>query len=350
MNQRTLLSAAVVLGLLCNWGFAAPGATAAPQQSPQPAAAPIAAAGAGLDAITPFINANTDLVVAVDLGTVNPDQVRTWMQNQMQKAGVDKATMDKMQAESKEEMDKAVKWLSDFKQAGGRRIYMAGSMQDMMTGGPLVVVPMEGSANGEALTNVFQLDKEQGEDKPVSATVGRNLLIGKKEAVDGAKAAQPAARPELMQALGATATVKIALSASNLNKAGNVGGMPLPPQAQGIEWISINMNAPPAVGASVTIQAKDAATAKQVADQFNQMLAMMQQQPQVQQALGNNAAALTKALTPTTNNRRVTIALDTKTIEGTLMPVAIKAAMAEWSKKQNTPPAVEGAEPAQPGL
>lgn len=345
----------LALGLLC--ASAGP-AQQAPQQSAQPAAVPAAAAGGGLDAVTPFINQNTDLVVAIDLSNVNVDQLRTWMENQMQKAGVDKATMEKMQEEAKPEMDKTAQKLAQFKEAGGRRIYIVGSLQEMMTTGPLTVVPVEGQADGQALAKVFEAEMagaagaaEEGGDKPVAAMAGRNLLIGSQQAVTAARTPQPAARPEIMQALGANATLKVALSWANLAKQGNVAGMPLPPEAQGIEWISFNVNAPPAVGASLTIQAQDAETAKKVAEGFNQLLAMMQQHPQAQQALGDNAAALTKALTPTVNNRRVIVALNTRTIEDTLMPMAIKAAVAERAKKQaeQQPGQGDGAAP-EPGL
>jgi hypothetical protein len=359
VNKRTWLLGALVLGLMCTTPALA---QQSPQPSPQPAAAPVAAA-AGLDAVTPFITETTDFVVAIDLSNVNAEQVNTWMQNQFQKAGVDKATMDKMQAEAKPEMDKATDWLNQFKQAGGRRMYVVASVQEMMTSGPVVIVPVEGQADGQALAKIFEAQMDgaaapaaapdaPGGEKPVAAMVGRAMVIGKQEAVNAAKTPQPAARPELMQALGATATVKIAISGISLAKAGNVGGFQVPPQAQGIEWISFNLNAPPAIGASLTIQAKDAATAKQVADGVNQGLAMMQQVPQVQQALGNNVAALTAALTPKLNNRRVMVALDTKTIEGTLMPVAIKAAIAERAKQQAAQPPGEtpGAEPKSPGL
>jgi hypothetical protein len=246
-------------------------------------------------------------------------------------------------------------------------MYVVASIQELMTHGPVVIVPVEGQADGQALAKIFeaQMDgaapaaapgaapgaaPEAPGDKAVAAMVGRSMVIGKQEAVNAAKTPQAAARPELMQALGATATVKVALSGLSLAKAGNVGGMPLPPQAQGIEWLSFNLNAPPAIGASLTIQAKDAATAKQVSDGVNQALAMMQQMPQVKQALGNDVGALTAALTPKVNNRRIMVALDSKTIEGTLMPVAIKAAMAERAKQLAPPPvAPPGAEP-KPGL
>jgi hypothetical protein len=51
------------------------------------------------------------------------------------------------------------------------------------------------------------------------------------------------------------------------------------------------------------------------------------------------------------SNRRITVALDSKTIEGTLMPVAIKGILAERAKKAAEPPpaASPGAEP-KPGL
>jgi hypothetical protein len=360
VNKRTWLMAALALGMTCG----APAlAQQAPQPSPQPAAAPVAGA-AGLDAVTPFITENTDLVVAIDLSNVNAEQVHTWMQNQMQKAGVDKATMDKMQEEAKPEMEKATQWLTQFKQAGGRRMYVVASVQEIMTHGPVVIVPVEGQADGQALAKIFEAQMDgaaapgaapgaeaPAADKPVAAMVGRSMVIGKQEAVNAAKTPQPAARPELMQALGATATVKIAVSGLSLAKAGQVGGMPLPPQVQGIEWLSFNLNAPPAIGASLTVQAKDAATAKQVSDSMNQALAMMQQMPQVQQALGNNVGALTAALTPKITNRRIMVALDSKTIEGTLMPVAIKGFIAERAKMKAAQPPVEspGAEP-KPGL
>lgn len=362
MQKWTRLLPAIAMGLLCSQAVLA---QQAPQQSAQPAAAPVAAAG-GLEAVTPFIGANTDLVVAVDLGNVNVDQVRTWMQNQMQKAGVDKATMDKMQAESKAEMDKATQWLTQFKQAGGRRIYVVASFQDFMSGtGPLVIVPVEGQADGKALAKVFEADMAgaggagagpdgaapgAGEQKPVAAMAGRNLLIGTRQAVDAAKTPQTAARPDLMQALGATATLKVAVSGANAGKAGNVAGMPVPPQAQGIEWISFNMNAPPAVGASLTVQAKDAQTAQNLVQMINEGLAAMQQHPQVQQALGNNVGALTQALTPKTNNRRITVALNKRTIEDTLMPAAIKAGVARMQQAGAQPPAEGAAPPPQPGL
>src|SRR3712207_9067346 len=51
-----------------------------------------------------------------------------------------------------------------------------------------------------------------------SSDVCSSDLIGGQQAVDAAKTPQPAARPELMTALGATATVKGALSWANLAK------------------------------------------------------------------------------------------------------------------------------------
>lgn len=350
------------------------------------ASAARAQVAAGDAAVAPFVNEQTDAVLALDVSAVNMDQITKWAEQQIRASGVQKATQDKMVAEMNNPDDaKTREWLTNFAKAGGKRMYVVVSFAGVLTGQPgVVVAPVEAGGNAEAIAKILDPNfgkapaagagagaaarEEEEEAAPTNAAtavvIGSNVVLGPKKVVEAMKAGGVAAAPgagaqRFAAALagGGNATLRVAISGSKL------AGMPLPvdpndAQAiQGVEWISLSASAPPTHQARLTVQAKDAAAAKAVADLFTKGLGALQNNPDAAQALGDTKP-LVRALTPQAAGNQVTITLDGRTIDTVLMPAMIKANVKRMEDRSAgdddaaapAPPAGRRPAAPQPGL
>lgn len=312
-----------------------------------------ARAQAGDAAVAPYINEQTDAVIALDLSQVNIESLNAWATKQIQASGVAKAAQDKMIAQmNNPESAKGKQWLADFTKAGGKKMYVVVSLGGLFMGQPgVLVAPVDAGGNAETIAKFLDptfgrpaaAAPAPGEEEAgplgganAAAVVGGNVVFGPKKTVDALKAGGPkgaAARPEFVAALGGAgnAALRIAIAAGNLGK---FPGMD-PAAAEkikGVEWMSIAASTPPTEQVTLTIQAKDAATAKTVTDELNKALGAIQNNPDAVAALGDTKP-LVRALTPATAGNAVKVTLDTKTIESVLMPAMIKSGAKEMEQK-----------------
>jgi hypothetical protein len=273
-----------------------------------------------------------------------------------QAAGQDKATADKMMQDSKAQVDEAKKWIGDFSKAGGKRIYIVVSIAGMFTGDqPICVAPVEAGADGAALAKALDPSKSKppapGADPSeanVAEVVGKSVVIGSKKSVEAAKTLKPAPRPELSQALaaGGTSTLRIAIAGQKLQSL-PIPGFAQEPGVKGVEWIALAVATPPTESAALTVQCKDPQAAVAIANLMNNGLGALRANPQAKAELGD-VEPLAKALTPATAGNKVTIMLDTKTIESVIAPLAIKLAAKQAVRERPASPR-PGAGAASPG-
>jgi hypothetical protein len=247
--------------------------------------------------------------------------------------------------------------MADFSKAGGKKMYIVVSLGGLMTGQPgVMVAPVEAGGNAEAIAKFLDptfgkaaaapaapADEAAEEAGPfggggnAAAVVGGNVVFGPKKAVDALKAGtapKAAARPEFAAALAGAGNAPFRMAIAGTNLAKFPGLEPdMAAKVAAVDWISLSATNPPAEQAVLTIQTKDAATAKTITDELTKALAALQANPQAAAALGDTKPLVT-ALTPVTTGNAVKITLDTKTIEGVIMPAVIKNGAKELEGKE----------------
>jgi hypothetical protein len=324
------------------------------------------------DVISPFIDSQTNAVIHVDFSNLDMDQLSAWQSKAISSIS-DADARAKAQKQADESFATSKKWVSDFRNAGGKDLYIVISLAGMMQGtSGGIIIPINGADPG-ALQKVFtvQMPTPDPNDpnaaamqrmRPQTAVVGNTIVFSTGPGIDKFKAPSAEPRPDLVDGLaaGGTAPVQISLTPSTLKNNPfykmivasmmmQHGGQPgqqqqdaplSEPQWDAVTWVSLSLSLPPKESANCTIQCKDADSATALADLINQKEQAVKDDPTKHGNLStDDFNKLMAAAKPTVTGTQLVFTLDQDTIDNVLGPM-----MAKMAQRQAT-----GGPQAQPG-
>lgn len=323
--------------------------------------------------VTPFVDSQTTAVIYLDLSTLDMNQVGTWEQKAISSIA-DPTQRAKAQTDAAKGIDSAKKWISDFKTAGGKDLYIVVSLAGLMQGAPGgMIVPLNGS-DGTGLAKVFNPQgnpppadpndpnaAQQARMRPQTAVVGDMMIFSTGTGIAKLKTPSTEARADLTDALAAGngTTLRLALNPSTVknnplfgaivnSRMGGAGvGAQTPPfsepQWDNVTWMSVSVSAPPKEAGNCTFQCKDEASATALADLLTKKIA------DGKAGFLNNGkmtpedfAKFAAAIKPTVTGTQVVISLDQDTIDNILVPIMSKSMQAAAQPAAAPPPPDNG--------
>jgi hypothetical protein len=306
--------------------------------------------------IAPFLDSQTTGVIYVDASNVDMDQIDAWQQKALESANIaDPAAKARAEKSAQAQIASTKKWISDFKTAGGKDLYVVVSLAGLLQGAPGgVIVPLYG-ANPDGLAKIFnprgnpppadpndpqaaQMQRMQ----PMTAVVGTSMVFSTGAGLEKLKTPSIEPRPDLTDALsaGGEAPLRLAFVPSTLKNNPFIaamlgrhagGGPPSPPfadpQWDGVTWVSISVSTPPKASGNCTIQCKDADSAAAMADLVTKKI----QDGKIDATQRGNISAedydkLSTAMKPKVDGTQVVIAIDQGTMDNVVGPLLFKAA------------------------
>jgi len=308
--------------------------------------------------VSPFVDSQTNAVIYLDFSSIDMDTVDAWQQKVIA-AIPDPADRARQQVDAQKGITRAKKWISDFKTAGGKDLYVVVSLAGMMQGAPGgLVIPLNG-VDPEVLAKVFPQSNAPPPDpnnpnaaqitrmQPKTAVVGTAMVYSTGAGVEKLQTPSTEPRPDLTDALtaGGASPVRIALTPGTLKNnpffammmnAGRRGAGPnqpggpqIPfsePQWDAVTWMSASLNLPPKESASCTIQCKDAPSASALADLINQKMQDGKADPAKRGNISpEDYDKLISAVKPTVTGDQVVIAVDQDTIDNVIGPIMVRS-------------------------
>jgi hypothetical protein len=301
-----------------------------------------AARGQKADPVAEYSRPSTNVVVVLDLAQIDLDKLLEYATAKAKANGVAQADVDKGMAEIKPQLEQAKGGLAQFKQAGATKIYAMINATGVMAGDfGVVVIPTASAESAKKVSDMIQgmVDPNKAGDGPATVSVaGSTVVLGSK----GALAEKPAANAALAKALAgpAAAALRIAVDGKVFAMVSDQAKPEDKAMIEGLTSLALSVNVPPASAFSMSVTAKDAASAKKVAGHFKGELDKGRNDPKAKEAMGADLTAkLYAAMTPKVEGSTVTLSLDTKTIEEVIVPAIAKGAAFEKaaSKKAATP-------------
>jgi hypothetical protein len=335
------------------------------------------------DVISPFIDSQTNAVIYVDLSNLDMDQLAAW-HNKAIATIADPDQRARAQKDADQSTAQGKKWVSDFRNAGGKDLYivvsLAGMMQRTAVG---VVAPLNG-ADPAALGKAFVPNPPPSADptdpsaaqvarmRPQTAVIGNMLVYSTGAGIDKFKAPSSEPRQDILDGLaaGGQNQLRLSLTPSNLKDnpffkmlAGAImsaGQPPQPgqppqqstlfsePQWDSVTFVSVALSLPPKESAGCTIQCKDADSASAMSDLINQKIQSAKDSATKNGNMSaDDFAKLAAAAKPTVSGSQVIITIDQDTIDNVLGPMMARMA----GRNQAGPaPAPAGPPPSDNGM
>jgi hypothetical protein len=300
---------------------------------------PMARAGEKPDAetsaktIAPFLDDQTIAVAHVDLSRLDVD---AFLARLAEVAKVDRQQIEKGSAP-------VINWITTFKKAGGKDLFMVFSLTDLPQSSPFLVVPLGATSDEKALQELLTRKKEVHSYTPfeaeTAATIHGALLSGGKSTVERLRQLKPSPRPDAIKAFAAagetTAQVVVLPSealrrsiAENLpNLPKELGGGPITVLTRGVQWAALGADATPKMALKGVVQCQDADAAKSLEELVNTVwrLAMVQaaKDPGFRKEFPD-FANLVKLMTPKAVGDQLTLAVDEKVMVSVVMPAVMR--------------------------
>jgi len=326
----------------------------------------------GDSVVTPFVDSQTNAVIHVDFSTLDMDQVDAWQQKAL--AGIaDPALRAKQQESAQKSIESAKQWISKFKTAGGKDIYIVISLAGLIQGAPGgMIIPLNG-ADPAGLAKVLNPRgnpppadpndpnaAQQARMQPQTAVVVDAIVFSTGSGLEKMKTPSTEARQDLTDGLaaGGDATFRLVLTPATLKNnplfaaivnshmgGQNAGAPQTPPfgepQWDAVTWMSVTLTAPPKESGNCTIQCKDSDSATALSDRITKKMDDAKTDPTKR---GNIDAGdfdkLLAAVKPAVSGTQVVISLDQDAIDNVVGPIVIK------SMQQTARPAAAPAAPA----
>jgi hypothetical protein len=277
---------------------------------------------ARVKAIAPYLDEQTLGVAHVDLTRVDTATLTSWV-----------ARIGQFPTQSADAFKNAVEeWVKAFRKAGGKDVYAFFSLADLPQNPPFLIVPLEGQADGEALSKLFQKGTQNVPPAEVAEKLGNVLFVGAKATRQRLATLKPTPHPELAKAIAAagdTAAQVLLLPSADARRAlqeslptlpKQFGGVPITTITDGILWGALGVDGPPQLAVHLFIQSKDARAADRLQAWITDFWKQVGQEKGVRQALPN-FNALTKHLTPTAQGDHLTLNVGEKDLTAFLTPV-----------------------------
>jgi hypothetical protein len=307
--------------------------------------------------VAPFVDSQTNAVIHVDFSTLDMDQVDAWQQKAL--AGIaDPAVRAKQQEGAQKAIASAKEWITKFKTAGGKDIYIVVSLAGLIQGAPGgMIIPLNG-ADPTVLAKVVNPHgnpppadpndpnaAQQARMMPQTAVVGDNIVFSTGSGLEKLKTPSTEARQDLTDGLaaGGDSTVHLVLTPATLKNnpifaafassrmGGQNGGAPQQPpfsepQWDAVTWMSVSLTAPPKASGNCTIQCKDSDSASALSDLINKKMEDAKADPSKRGNIdADDFDKLIAAVKPTVSGTQVVISLDQDTIDNVIGPIVTKA-------------------------
>ena len=299
--------------------------------------------------VAPFVNSQTSMILKVDMTAVDMDQITTFLKSASARSNMSDADRQKADADMEKSMATAKTWVTNFKTAGGKELYVVVQLNTIFQGKwGAVLVPLTPGADSAALTKLFNPDGDQpgaNPDSPMApttATVNNTFVYAAGPMIKDFQSVPPEARADLFAGLaaGGNSPFCMVLSPSAIKNSPMVGmmmanmqrqnpGAPNPlqnPVWDNVTWTSLSFSLPPTESINGVNQCKDAASAQALLDMINQQITKMKTDPQTQQQLGDDAAKIADAIKPVLSGTTVTETIDKDTLDNVILPAFVHAA------------------------
>jgi hypothetical protein len=299
-------------------------------------------AAAAMDpALAPFVTPGTLLIVKADITRFDAAAADAALVQAAQ-AALGAVNCRPLVAVLDHHVPEAQRWLTDFRRAGGKKIYAVAFLGSPASIPGVLIVPLSATADPGAIAALLVSGRIDGADHrddagpfddnnhPVgleAIVINGAVVFGATPQVEKMKAARPAERPmfeDAMTALG-DAPFQIIFSPSIALQlvAGDLLPEKLPDEVGGgspallidtVAWVALGGTAPPHPSLQLLIQCKDSGGAQDYADLFAAVLAN-----------AGHDAKLATALKPTMHDDCLSVTVDAGTMSGLLLPRLLDA-------------------------
>lgn len=304
------------------------------------------ALGAETDrAVLPFVTDDTLAVARVDAASLDFAAVEAWLLKALRDEGLTAQQAEATLKAARLDLGQGRQWMAEFRKAGGRRIYaVVDFAEEAAANIPLsftLVVPLVGDGEAAAAPDakaIVALLEAGGENSPqappgdreVAERVGDAVVWTTVRRLAQLRAAKPAPRPDLLQALAEAGGAPLAVAIAPGPAARKVladgpagfaalGEGALPTLARDMAWTSVAVRVPPRPQLAVVLRGKSPDGAKALAGVVNHWLDYVRDNPVARERVPDLDLILA-ALRPVVKDERVTVALDAGFIDRTLAP------------------------------
>lgn len=226
------------------------------------------------DAIAPFVDEGTLVVMRAELAPIDPNAVLDWLVASVQEEGLDPARRDMLRRWWKPYFDKWGGLPTGARDGGVKRAYWLLTLQDVIDPndcGGVWVFPIEGATDAQKVIDHLHARELQARrigDVIVASKPGRPPQPGRAGALPPAWAqALSAGRDAPIQiAIVPTAILRKSFEENvpSLPSAG--GSAPITILTRGMQWIGLSVSLPPGARVRMVLQAPDARAAQAIAN------------------------------------------------------------------------------------
>lgn len=237
-----------------------------------------AAAGADNPAaeIAPFVNEQTLAAGRIDLTKMDFDTLDKWAQDALAQSNLPEDERKMLSPKLRDALDGAKRWTGQFKQAGGRTMWVVFTLETFPRSAPVFfIVPLGANSDADALKKLFEHEGAGGKEGAPIARM-HDALVGTPDpaGLDVIKALQAKDRPELAKALAGAADAPLEIVLIPTADARRVIESMAPPLPEGqsitaltrgVVWAAAGVRFPPDASAHAAVQSEshDAAEALQ---------------------------------------------------------------------------------------
>jgi hypothetical protein len=270
------------------------------------------------DAVAPFVGETTFVVAHADLGRLDPDLL---LRRVAAVSGMEpKALAGGFTEHDRERYNALMK-------AGVRDVFVVLAVSDVMSDGPVVVVPLPEGAEAK----VIEEDLRWRLGGTVEH-VGAALVAGQERAVARLRKLKPAVRPELADAFAAAGDGAIQLAFLVPSDGRRVleellptlppalGGGSVQTYTQGIRWAGLGLQTTPRAGLRLTIASPSAAAARDLHAGLDRLLHAVARQAGDRELKAAADKAIPRLL-PKVAGDRLELVLDEKAVADMVRPV-----------------------------
>ena len=273
--------------------------------------------------IAPYLDEQTLAVAHVDLSRVDAQALTARV-----------VQLGKPPAQPTAEFTKAVEgFVSAFRQAGGKDLYVFVSLADLPQSTPFLIAPVGANADARAMSELLKGDPSGPFNAEVVEKLDHVIFAGSRFTRRRLAGLKPAARPDLARALAAagdTAAQLLILPSADMRRAlkdslpqlpPQLGGAPITVFTDGVVWGALGIDPPPHAKAHLFIQSRNDQAAKQLSEWVAGFWARVAQENGVREAVPN-FNNLTKYLTPTAQGDHLTLDATDQDLTTVLAPLA----------------------------
>jgi hypothetical protein len=274
-------------------------------------------------AVAPFLDDQTFAIGHADLSRVDFDKTLALVKE-----------LGKFEdKEIEEPATQGKEWLTSFRKAGGKDVFVVVSMADVPNNVPFFVVPMSEKADEEALAKLFAPDPRMK-----YLVIKKALIVGNEKTIDRLQDGKPTPRPEVAKAFAAAGDTDaqfVLVPTDDSRKVVEQTYPELPKEigagatkvyTRGVQWLAIGVNGTPKPSAKLVVQSPDADSAKELHRAVTDVFTVLAKMPADSEVRKNipNLEAVVKTFMPNLKDDRLTVEVDDKTLTTVIQPALVK--------------------------